>query len=69
MSPLLAVCFLLQAQSAEETFKKIEETLNAAKSVRVQFVWDGATKSDMEGKVDARGFLFGGIALHCAAKE
>jgi outer membrane lipoprotein-sorting protein len=55
MSPVLAACLLLQAQSAEETFKKIEEALNAATSVRVSFVWDGATKSDLQGKVDARG--------------
>jgi outer membrane lipoprotein-sorting protein len=55
MSSLLALCILLQAESAEEAFKKIEETLNAAKCVRVHFVWDGATKSDLEGKVDARG--------------
>jgi outer membrane lipoprotein-sorting protein len=55
MIPFLAVCLLLQAESAEETFKKIEESLKTAKSVRVQFVWDGATKSDLEGKVDARG--------------
>jgi outer membrane lipoprotein-sorting protein len=55
MTPLVAACLLLQAPSAEETFKKIEESLNAAKSVRVTFVWDGATKSDQQGKVDARG--------------
>src|SRR6185503_8571016 len=55
MNSLLAACLLLQAESAEETFRKIEEALNAAKSVRVSFVWDGATKADLKSKVDARG--------------
>ena len=55
MSPFVAACFLLQAQSAEDTFKKIEESLNSAKCVRVTFVWDGATRADVQGKVDARG--------------
>ena len=55
MSSLLVACFLLQTESAEEIFKKIEESLSAAKCVRVHFVWDGATKTDTEGKVDARG--------------
>jgi outer membrane lipoprotein-sorting protein len=55
MSPFLALCVLLQANPAEEVFKKIEESLNAAKVVRIHFVWNGTTKSDAEGKVDAKG--------------
>jgi hypothetical protein len=55
MTSLLAACLLLQADSAEETFRKIEETLSLAKSVRVDFAWDGAAKSDRENKVGARG--------------
>src|SRR5262245_54386657 len=55
MSSLCAAVLLLQAESAEETFRKIEETLTAAKSVRVNFVWDGAAKADLQNKVDARG--------------
>jgi len=55
MGPLLAACFLLQAETAEEIFKKIAEAVTSAKSVRVHFQWDGATKADASGKVDARG--------------
>jgi hypothetical protein len=55
MTPFLALLSLLQVQSPEETFKKIEESLNAAKCVRVLFVWDAVTKTDQGGKVDAHG--------------
>jgi outer membrane lipoprotein-sorting protein len=55
MNPIIAALLLLQAQTAEDTFKKIAETLDHAKSVRVSFVWEGTSKAEAEGKVDARG--------------
>jgi hypothetical protein len=55
MTPLLAVMLLIQADSAEETFKKIGEAIQQAKSVRVEFQWQGATRADAAGKVEASG--------------
>lgn len=55
MTPLLAVMLLLQAESAEETFKKIGEAILQAKSVRVEFQWEGAARAEAGGKVEATG--------------
>ena len=55
MTSLLAVMLLIQADSAEETFKKIGDAIQKAKSVRVEFQWQGATKADTAGKVEASG--------------
>src|SRR5262245_31546730 len=52
---LLAVMLLMQAETAEETFKKIGDGIQQAKSVRVECQWTGATKTDAAGKVEASG--------------
>lgn len=46
-----------KAESAEETFKKIGETVQKAKSVRVTFEWDGASRAEAGGKVEAVGMV------------
>ncbi len=55
MTPLLAMMLLVQADSAEDTFKKIGEAILQAKSVRVEFQWEGATRPEAGGKVEASG--------------
>ena len=54
MTPLLAVMLFFQAESAEDTFKKIGEAILHAKSVRVEFQWEGAGRAEA-GKVEATG--------------
>lgn len=55
MTPLIAALLLLQAESAEETFKRIGETVLRAKSVQVEFQWEGASRAEEGGKVEAAG--------------
>ena len=55
MTSLLAMMLLVQADSAEETFKKIGEAILQAKSVRVEFQWEGAARANAGGKVEASG--------------
>lgn len=55
MTPLMVALLLLQDGTAEDSFKKIAETLDQAKCVHVSFVWEGTSKADAEGRVDARG--------------
>ena len=53
--PALLLLLSPQAESAEETFKKIGDTVLKAKSVRVDFQWDGASRAEAGGKVEAAG--------------
>jgi hypothetical protein len=55
MTPLLAMMLLVQTDSAEETFKKIGDAILQAKSVRVEFQWEGAARTNAGGKVEASG--------------
>ena len=70
MSPIFAALIFLQAQSAEDTFNKIEESIRAAKCAQVRFVWEGSSKSDLKSKVDATGsiLLKEGNRVHLVAK-
>jgi outer membrane lipoprotein-sorting protein len=43
--------------TAEQTFKKIEEVVSKAKTARVQYAWEGASSSDLAGKVEASGVV------------
>ena len=55
MTPLLAMMLLVQSDSAEEIFKKIGDAILQAKSVRVEFQWEGAARTNAGGKVEASG--------------
>ena len=67
MAPLIAVALLLLScagsrqespiDSAEKTFKKIEEGVGKSKAIRVQYSWEGTSKSDPTGKVEATGMV------------
>lgn len=65
MSPVILASLLLvscagsmqnpPAESAEQTFKKIEEVIGKAKATRVQYTWEGTSASDPANKVEATG--------------
>jgi hypothetical protein len=63
MTALIAAVLLLSFDSAqdkpagpaEETFKKIGEAVLKAKSVRVEFRWEGTSRAEAGGKVEASG--------------
>lgn len=55
MTPLMAMLLLLQTESAEETFRKIGDAVRQATSVRVTFDWEGASRGELGGKVEASG--------------
>jgi outer membrane lipoprotein-sorting protein len=57
MTSLMVALLLLQAESAEDTFKKIGDTVLKAKSVRVDFQWDGTSRAETGGKVEASGLV------------
>jgi outer membrane lipoprotein-sorting protein len=57
MTSLMVALLLLQAESAEDTFKKIGDTVLKAKSVRVDFRWDGTSRAETGGKVEASGLV------------
>jgi hypothetical protein len=57
MTAMIAALLLLQTESAEETFKKIGDTVLKAKSVRVDFRWEGASKCEAGGRVEATGVV------------
>src|ERR1051325_5318974 len=57
MTPLIALLALLQADTAEENFKKIEDTIDKAKTICVRLKWEASTRGDPDGKVQATGVL------------
>jgi len=67
MNPLIVTALFLvscagspqncPAESAEQTFKKIEDAVCKSKSARVQYAWEGASTSDPAGKVEATGIV------------
>jgi outer membrane lipoprotein-sorting protein len=59
MHLLAALALLLQDKTAEETFKKIEETVQNAKTVRIKFKLEGALKDGQgkEKRIDKSGTL------------
>lgn len=50
MNLLMAVVLLLQDKTAEETFKKIEEMIEKAKSVSVQYKVEGINGERIKGE-------------------
>jgi hypothetical protein len=58
MNIFFATALLLQGQTAEETFKKIEESIDKAKTVSVKFKFVSDTrKGGVEEKAEASGTM------------
>jgi outer membrane lipoprotein-sorting protein len=55
MSALLAIALLFQEKTAEETFKKIEDTVHNAKTVRVKFAFEARKKEADKPTIVAEG--------------
>src|SRR5258706_160786 len=69
MSPMIAALLLFQAQTAEDTFQKIEESVSRAKCARVRFQWEGMSGKEADCRVEASGcvVLKQGNKVHLAA--
>jgi outer membrane lipoprotein-sorting protein len=57
MSMILSLVVLLQGQTAEQTFEKIEAGVAHAKSVQVRFAWEASGTGDTEGHVESSGVV------------
>jgi outer membrane lipoprotein-sorting protein len=60
MNLLLAATLLMQDKAAEETWKKIEDTVLAAQTVRIKFQWDPEMK---EGALKGKDAYASGVLL------
>jgi outer membrane lipoprotein-sorting protein len=60
MNLLLAAVLLLQDNSAKETWKKVEDTVLAAKTVRIKFQWEPQMK---EGALKGKDAYASGVLL------
>jgi outer membrane lipoprotein-sorting protein len=58
MNLLLAVALLLQDKTAEETFKKLEETIEKAKTVTIKFKWERKPTKKQPTPSAASGSIF-----------
>lgn len=48
---------ILQAQTAEQTFQKIEDSVTHAKSVQVRFAWEASGTGEAEGRIESSGIV------------